>query len=466
MFRETFNFTTEFENLLLTSIVNEPEGFIPYISLIKPTYFSTVESGFVCDIVSKYASENNRMPTWPVIGQMLVDKFNKINRSEEAALQYIHLLKDTNSSDWEYVRDSTIKFCREKAVIEAVQKTLTLTKQGKMEEGGLVEIFENALSVGQNIDDLGYLLHTEEVDRVVDKVMAPNFGVRTGIPQFDKVWRNGWAPGWLIVPVAPPKRYKSMWCVNLALSMVGPSVASDVLYYSCELSQEQSFLRSLYGACGLTEADMYNDPQSFKDIAKARLNDLVHGNLIVKHFPIGSATVGGDLRAHAKTVMKQCGIKPKAIVIDYADTVMPLRKHEKEYLSQGQIYKEAIALGKEIGACVIMPDRCTKEAVDKKVPDMKAFQGGFAKGGILDIAFGLCMTPSEYSQNILRTFCFINRHGKGFGYWRGKIDPEKCQVDIGEEIEYNPDEEAEEEANKYKGRSSSKRGSVPEELLE
>ena len=462
--KNTFNFTPDFENLLLSCLIKESEGFISYISLIKPTYFSTVEAGFVCKIITNYVSERNRVPSWQVLGKMLADEYSKLNRSEDDALEYVSTLKETQTLDWEYVRECVVKFCREKAVIGAIQSTLKLTSQGKMEDGGVIELFEQALSVGQNIDDLGYLLHCDEVDRVVDKVLAPDFGVKTGIPQFDKVWRNGWAPGWLIVPVAPPKRYKSMWCVNLALSMAGPAVGADVLYYSCELSQEQSFLRSLCGACGLTESEMYNDPELFKSNAKAKLSEMICGNIIVKHFPIGSATVGGDLRAHAKTIMKQCGLKPKAIVIDYADTVNPLKKSsDKEYINQGQIYKEAIALGTEIGACVIMPDRCTKEAVDKKVPDMKAFQGGFAKGGILDIAFGLCMTPAEYSQNILRTFNFINRHGKGFGYWRGKVDPERCQVDIGEEIDYNPDEEEDEKKQKF---NSNKRGNTLDELLE
>ena len=459
MNRDSFNFTPDFENLLLTCLIKEPQEFIPYVQLLQPSYFSTLDAGFVCKAITKYNAEHSRVPSWPVIGQLLANDYKKLNRDQNAALTYVQQLKESDSADWEFVRDSMVRFCRERAVLLAVQKTVKLTEEGKMESGGLTQLFEEALSVGQNMDDLGYLLHPEEVDRVVDKVLAPGFGVKTGIPQFDKIWRNGWAPGWLIVPVAPPKRYKSMYCVNLALSVAGPAVAQDVLYYSCELSQEQSFLRGIYGAAGLTENDMYDNPEGFKEMAKAQLATMIQGNLIVKHYPIGTASIG-DLKAHAKTVMKQCGIKPKMIVIDYADTVNPTQKQEKEHLNQAQVYKEAIAFGKEIGACVVMPDRCTKEAVDNKVPDMKAFQGAFAKGGILDIAIGVCMTPAEYASNILRSFLFVNRHGKGFIHWKGKIDPERCQIDIGEEIPYEPDEEDDGKTSRYKKKT------VPDELIE
>jgi hypothetical protein len=188
---------------------------------------------------------------------------------------------------------------------------------------------------------------------------------------------------------------------------------------------------------------------------------MVCGNLLVKHYPIGTAKIS-DLKAHARLVKKQWNLNPKLIVIDYADTVLPSDPSIRPDLQQAAIYKEAIAFGAEFGAAVLMPDRCTKDAVDKKVPNLKSFQGAYSKAGIVDVAIGLCATDDEYQANILRSFIFINRHGRSWQHFKGKVDPERALIDIGDEIAYIPEEEGEEKKS-YRRRSSD--DGVPPELV-
>jgi hypothetical protein len=261
--------------------------------------------------------------------------------------------------------------------------------------------------------------------------------------------------------IGAPKRYKTTAALNIALSVASHSVGEDVIYYACEISQEQAVLKGFFNLTGLDGDYMIDSPESFKIAAKTAIAEKIAGNLVIKHFPIGTATTG-MLRAHTRMLMHQLGIKPKLIVVDYADTVNSMDQSLKSYERQANVYKEVIAMCKEAGAAGLMPDRCTADTVDKTVPDMRSFQGAFAKGGIVDGAIGLCSTESEYQRNILRSFVFFNRHGPAHQYYQGIVDPNLSRIDFGEKIKYDPDE-AEKllRPNKASNRPSS---ALPEEL--
>ena len=54
--------------------------------------------------------------------------------------------------------------------------------------------------------------------------------------------------------------------------------------------------------------------------------------------------------------------------------------YREDHLLQADVYTEARAMGSELGCCVIMPDRCTRDTVSLPVPSMQSFQGAFEKG--------------------------------------------------------------------------------------
>lgn len=461
--KESFNFTSDFEDLVLACLVAQAEKFHRYGSILSAKHFTSVVAVTVADAVLGYQAKFGYSPSWEVAGQLVQDLAKRRGMNTGDTTSYMLKLRQMPTGDIDYVCERVVHFCRERATVTAIRQSIAMIQEGKMPPDGFSKLFEDAVKIGQDMDDLGYLLHVD-ADRVIDKITAVGYGVRTGYPQYDAIWRTGWAPGWLIVPLAPPKRYKTSFCLNIGLNMVGPTVGEDVLYYTCEISQELAVQRMLYNISGLTEQSLFEGTEGFREQVKQRISEQVCANMVIKHFPIGTASTV-ELKAHAKTVIKQANLKPKAIIIDYADCLRSCDTSQPQHIQQASIYKEVIALGKELGCCIIMPDRCTADTVDKRVPNMKSFQGAFAKGGILDVAIGLCSTESEYAQNILRTFVFINRHGAAFQHFRGKVDPSRCVIDVGESIPYDPDEEQEQQSRERGGRGG--RGShVPSELAD
>lgn len=465
MSHENFNFTESFENLCLACLVSHPEKFVVYGPILEPRFFVGVTATIAAKCTLNYSQQYSRFPTWPVLEEMVAREVRRATSDDsrvEEARRYINEVRQLDTSDVDYVVARVVDFARERAVLAALRQSIGALKEGKLGETNVVSLFEDALKVGQNIDDLGYLLH-QDAEVIIDKVTAVDYGVKTGYQFLDNVWPRGWGPGWLIVPLAPPKRFKTTFCLNLALNMVSPTIGEDVLYYACEISQELAAARALFNLARQPSEYMFNSIEKFRMAMREGIQNNIAANFLIKSFPSKTAGIS-EIKAHAKNAIRQLGLKPKAIFIDYAETVKPAkpRGEAKDYRMQADIYTDARSMGAELGCCVVMPDRCNKETVGLATPNMKSFQGAFEKAGIVDIALGLCSTDSEYNEGILRFFNFLNRHGKAYQHWRGRVDAEIYKVIISEEIEWT-----EEDAGPSEDKGKSRRPKafrVPDDL--
>jgi hypothetical protein len=438
-----------------------------YGPVLKPGYFIGVLPTMAARASLEHMTKHGRVPSWEVLEQLVLDSQASVSGGpldddQKARVHDFTLrLRELDVGDHEFVASRVVKFARERATLLAIRQSIADIQEGKMPESGFVSRFEEALRVGQDMDNLGYVLHRDAED-VVRKITASTYGIRTGYHLLDKIWKNGLAPGWLVILLAPPKRYKTATCINLALNMIGPSIGENVFYYTCEISQELALVRALFNLAGLGQDAMYANPERFILSAKEQINRLVAGNLVVKGYAAKSVTIA-DIGAHANTVIHQLGIQPRAVFIDYAETIRAADSSASEHQQSASVYTDARALGHRLNCPVIMPDRCTRETVDLPVPSMKSFQGAFQKGGIVDIAIGLCATDAEYLNNILRAFVFMNRHGPAYQHLRGKVDPDLMQIEFEEEIEYVPDE-AESPRGRRQRDSSGPARNLPEEL--
>lgn len=455
---EQFDFSAQFQDLLLACVIKHPDDFAIYSSVLAPSQFIGVLATHTAKAVFSHFTKFHRFPSWEALEQIVTDEQTRLNNNtpnpeeHDRAKRYIRALSELDTGDHEYVKERVVRFARERAMLAAIRQSIDDIQSGKQPEDGFIERFEKVLRIGKDINDLGLIFH-QDFRRVIEQVTSSTYGIKTGYTFLDNIWKNGWAPGWLIVFLAPPKRYKSTICLNLALNITGPTIGGNVFYYSCEISSELALTRSVCRISGQSMDDMYKDPVAFADNAEIQINRLSAGYLMFKHYPAKTATIL-DIKAHAEMVRSQLGISPSAIIIDYAETIRPINTDASEHQQHASIYTDARALGEHFKCPVIMPDRCNKETVDRRVPNVKSFQGAFQKGGIVDAAIGICATDGEYANNDIRLFVFINRHGPAYQHFRGKVDPEHMDIELIEQIKFEEDD-MHEDIGKRKRKSSS-----------
>lgn len=460
-------FTEDFQNLIIGGAISHPKEFTPYGSLIIPRHFVGLHATLAARVLNDYHVKYGTFPSWIIFEQLMTRRMTRLQSEDSGGdvgqvLDFVREIRSAakenirSPSDIENVTGQIVEFSRHQAMVAAIKKNIELVKDGQELD---LRVCEEALDVGRSVDKLGVLLspHAPELmDDVIDRVTSSTFGIRTGYPLLDEIWINGWGPGWLIVPVAPPKRYKSTFCLNLALNIAGPSQGHDVLYYSCEISEDLAAIRSMINFTGLNEKVVYRETAKFKEEVRRSVSMALSGEILLTGFAAGTASIA-DLKAHARMVVNQ-GLKPKAIFIDYADTIRrddsKRDKQKADHLQQADVYTQARQFGSEFGCPVIMPDRITREAVSKKVPDMQSFQGAYAKGGIVDVALGLCADDTEYLNNVIRAFVFVNRHGAAFQHIEGRVEPDLYRISLDKRIAYDPDDNDAQPTKKGRGKDS------------
>lgn len=453
-------FTANFQDLTLACFVNHPAEFLHRHELLKPKHFVGLHATIACRCLVEFIDRYKQVPTWEVLGQMVTNRTVKSFDESDGitALEYVERIRAMSTENHAFVSESLSSFAQYQAVVNAIKETIKSLQEGT--DVDFIKLFEEALRVGQEMSNMGIIMSGSNPDfatDIIDRVTAKTYGIRTGFPIFDQIWPNGLGPGWLVVPLAPPKSFKTTVCTNMAINMAADG--SDVLYYTCEISDELAVIRALCRLSGHPMSDMYANPEKFKEISKRRLREKLIGEILVKGFASKTATIR-DIKNHARMAISG-GLKPKAIFIDYAETIKASnQKDVKDYRQQADIYTEARAMGHELGCTIIMPDRCNRETVSMPVPNMASFQGAFEKAGIVDVAFGICCTEAERARNILRWFVFLNRHGMQFQHMKGQIDPELFKMEINESIEYNPEDSQEPRRRK---RTES---AVPDELVQ
>jgi hypothetical protein len=434
-----------------------------------------VQATISARVISDYYEQNGTFPSWTIFEQGVVRRAGKVgiaDDEESKAQEYVAKIRKLVGTDVrcpadiKHVAGQVVEFCRYQAMLAAIKKNIERLKEGKSLD---LAVCENAMQIGQDLHNMGVLLSGSDPDLamdVIDRVTKRGYGVRTGYSFLDNIWKNGWAPGWLIVPLAPPKRFKTTFCINLALNIAGPSIGEDVLYYTCEISDDLAAVRAMCNVSRVPMDVMYESPEKFKIQVRDQMKMLLHGEVLVKGFASKTATIA-DLKAHAKMAIQQ-GLRPKAIIIDYADTVKPSSTHKekKDHLLQADVYTEARAMGSELGCCVIMPDRCTRDTVSLPVPSMQSFQGAFEKAGIVDIAIGLCATEAELKNNVIRLFVFLNRHGPALQHFQGAVDASAYRMEILKELEYDPDDTGTDSKGKGKGKDKKSVSHLPDDLEE
>lgn len=442
---ETYNFTNDFQDAMLACLITHPEDFYAFGEIIKPAYFNGPAASELVFRLLEYKKKYGKYPTFTTLGNFAFHKAAKVNIDHaKETLDYVEKLAAIDISDKQVMIDLSLEFAKERAIYDGIRQIHAAQSEGKVEDIRPIQIMEQAMAVGTNYADLGVSIY-HHYEQVVDKVMDRSYGVKTGYSVFDKLWRFGWAPGWLIVLLAPPKRYKTAFAINLALQIAGHQDC-DVLYYACEISQELAAMRAITNITGWTQDDFYEHKEKGKMVTGEAVKKKLWGTVWFKGYPAKSTSIS-EIEAHAQQVISIYGLRPKAIVIDYAETVRPdsVDKKAPDYRQQAEIYTQARAMGNKLGCAVILPDRCNKETVGRNVPSMKSFQGAFEKAGIVDAAIGLCATEEEYQHNRVRYFVFLNRHGEALKHYDGTIDPDRMIMTVGKEIDYNPDDDEEDE---------------------
>ena len=282
------------------------------------------------------------------------------------------------------------------------------------------KVINEAMNLGAD-NDHGHDWHKDVLDRFEMKMRNP---VSTHWDEIDSITKGGLGKRELGVVVAPTGAGKSMALAHLGAYAV--IKGKTVVHYTLELAD--TVVGQRYDSC-ITGIDLKN-LMSMKD-AIVMAVEHIPGKLIIKEYPTKSAstrTITGHLEK-----LRQKGINPDMIIVDYADLLKPTAtgfKSQELRHSLGNIYEELRAIGQTFDIPVWTASQTNRSGLNAEVITMEAISEAFSKCFVADFICSISRTIEDKTENRGRMFVAKNRNGIDGIVYPMEIDTAKVHMKV------------------------------------
>ena len=310
--------------------------------------------------------------------------------------QFFNRIISREVHDSEYIKETSLDFCRKQTLKEAMMKSVGLLQTCSFDE--ISKEINNALKLGSE-NNFGYDYLADFEARFQPKHRNP---VTTGWSDIDNICGGGLGKNEIGVVIAPTGAGKSMVLVHLGAEAL--KEGKTVVHYTLEL--QDTVIANRYDSCitGYPLGEIIN----FKDEVYDEIKD-IDGELIIKEYPTKSASTN-TIKSHLSKLVKR-GINPGMIIVDYADLLKPVvtRKEKREEL--GSIYEELRALSYEFSCPVWTASQTNRSGLSAEVITMEQISEAFNKCFVADFIFSVSRTIEDKQNNKGKIFIAKNRNG-------------------------------------------------------
>ena len=320
--------------------------------------------------------------------------------------------------DDEYVKEKSLDFCKKQKLKEAILKSVDLLQSQSFDQ--IQKVINDAMNLGAD-NDHGHDYHKDVLDRFELKMRNP---VSTHWDEIDMITKGGLGNRELGVVVAPTGAGKSMALAHLGAMAVVKG--KTVVHYTLELAD--TVVGQRYDSC-ITGIDLKH-LMTMKD-SILQVIEHIPGQLIIKEYPTKSASTR-TISTHLEK-LKQKGINPDMIIVDYADLLKPTAsgfKTQELRHSLGNIYEELRAIGQVWDIPVWTASQTNRSGLNAEVITMESISEAFSKCFVADFICTISRTIEDKTENKGRLFVAKNRNGIDGIVYPMEIDTAKVHLKV------------------------------------
>lgn len=402
--------TQTIERTTLSNLVyNEPYArkVLPFI---KPEYFSNRHERVVFEEINKFMEKYGNQPTKEALSIEL-DNRKDLNDDEfKSILTIVETLSDAQV-DMQWLVDTTEKFCKDKAVYNAILNGIQII-EGKDKEHtaeAIPSILSEALAVAFD-QNVGHD-YVEDGENRYEFYHKKEEKLEFDLEYFNKITKGGIPQKTLNIALAGTGVGKSLFMCHMAASTL--MQGKNVLYITLEMAEERIAERIDANLMNITMDDLHDLPKKMFTDRLSKIQTKTNGKLIIKEYPTASAHTG-----HFRSLLKELALKksfrPDVIFIDYLNICSSSRFKGNANVGS-YFYIKAIA------------EELRGLAVENNVPIMSATQttrGGYANSDVgledtsesfglpatADLMFALISTEELESLNQIMVKQLKNRY--------------------------------------------------------
>ena len=307
------NMSQTIERTTLTQLVTNEQYARKVLPFMKKDYFADRTERTIFEEITKFVDKYNKIPTQTSL-EIEVQGRKDLNEDEYKKVVAVIQTLSSTDVDFDWLVDTTEKFCKDKAVYNAIVEGISII-DGKDKNRGpdaIPNILTDALAVGfDTAVGHDYLLDSEarfDYYHTVEKKIPFD------LEFFNKITKGGLSPKTLNIVLAGTGVGKSLFMCHVAANCL--SQGKNVLYITLEMAEERIAERIDANLMNITTEDLYDLPKQMFDNKIAKIIKSTSGKLIVKEYPTASAHTG-HFRGLIKELAIKKSFKPDIIFIDY-----------------------------------------------------------------------------------------------------------------------------------------------------
>ena len=300
------------EKTTLSQLIHNENFNRKVIPFLKKEYFHQRSEQILFEEIHDFVDKYSNPPTKTTL-EIEIEKRKDLSDNDHKSV--LELLKslENNQVDYDWLLDTVEKFCKDKAVYNAVVDSIKIidNKVKDKTSESIPELLTDALAVSFD----NYIGHDyiEESDRRYDYYHKVENRIPFDLDYFNKITKGGLPQKTLNIALAGTGVGKSLFMCHLASSTL--MQGKNVLYITLEMAEERIAERIDANLMNITIDELHDLPKKMFDDKIKKIKNKTVGKVVIKEYPTASAHCG-----HFKSLLKELAIKksfkPDVILVD------------------------------------------------------------------------------------------------------------------------------------------------------
>ena len=389
--------TSKIEYLILKNLIYDETYTRKVLPFIRGEYFTINEEQIIFNLIDSFVKKYNKNPTVEIIEVTLQES----NHNESLFNDCIALLKNLENKEpinIEWLQVETEKFCRDKAVYNAIIKSISILdgKDKQHSKEGIPSLLQEALGVCFD-SSIGHD-YIDDASSRYDFYHRVEHRIPSDIDLFNKITEGGFPNKTLNVALAGTGVGKSLFMCHFAASVL--ATGRNVLYITLEMAEQEIAKRIDANLLNIEISQLKDLSKSMYDKRIEKLRSKTNGKLIIKEYPTSGAHAN-----HFKLLLDELflkkSFKPDIIFVDYLNICVSSRfkpgGSNNSYTIVKAIAEELRGLAVEYNLPVVTATQTTRSGYSSTDVDLTDTSESFGLPATADFMFAMISTE-EFEQ--------------------------------------------------------------------
>jgi len=416
------------ETTILKNLVHNEDYLRKVIPFLKDEYFQDNDNKIVFNLIEEFVKKYNKPPTLEALD---ISSQNS-SLTEGQFLEVSSLLKELNNKDEsnnEWLFEETEKFCKDKAVYNAILASIGILdgKDKEQSKDGIPSLLQEALGVC--FDSTVGHDYIENAEERYEFYHRKEEKIPFDLDLFNRITQGGLPNKTLNIVLAGTGVGKSLFMCHMASSVL--SQGKNVLYITLEMAEERIAERLDANLLNV-EIDQIKDlPRQMFSNRIEKISKKTTGKLVIKEYPTASAHVG-----HFKSLLNELYLKkqfrPDIIFVDYLNICASSRFKPggavNSYTYIKAIAEELRGLAVEFNLPVVSATQTTRSGYSNTDVDLTDTSESFGLPATADFMFAIISTEELEQLNQLMVKQLKNRYNDPTQHKRFMIGVDRAKM--------------------------------------